>query len=342
MNRALVIAVVGAIVLAAAVLLNFYMGRDDASKTASSPQGQSTIVPAPSGAPRGAGAPAIAPRSNEPSFDIVRVNPEGNAVIAGRAPAGSEVTILDGDSVVGKVIADQRGEWVLVPSKPLAPGSRHLGLSARLTDGTVVNSGSEVVLVVPERGKTVAGTPADGASGALALRVPRGQDGLSPSTVLQSPGRARAAGDLGIEVIDYDGEGRVNLSGTARPGAELKIYVDNRASGDTRADDTGHWSFRLQELLAPGDYALRVDEMGSDGRVGRRIEVPFNRAPATGAIGDKQIVVVRPGNSLWRIARRSYGSGVQYTLIFEANKAQIRDPNLIYPGQVFTIPSKQK
>ncbi|MBC2835902.1 LysM peptidoglycan-binding domain-containing protein [Gemmobacter straminiformis] len=49
-------------------------------------------------------------------------------------------------------------------------------------------------------------------------------------------------------------------------------------------------------------------------------------------------VTVQPGFTLWRIARETMGEGVMYVQVFEANKAQIRDPNLIYPGQVFTIP----
>ena len=49
-------------------------------------------------------------------------------------------------------------------------------------------------------------------------------------------------------------------------------------------------------------------------------------------------VVVQPGESLWRIARATYGKGVRYTVIYAANRDQIRDPNLIYPGQVFVIP----
>jgi nucleoid-associated protein YgaU len=47
--------------------------------------------------------------------------------------------------------------------------------------------------------------------------------------------------------------------------------------------------------------------------------------------------VVR-GDNLWNIARAHYGEGWRHTMIFEANKDQIRNPHLIYPGQVFSIP----
>jgi nucleoid-associated protein YgaU len=49
-------------------------------------------------------------------------------------------------------------------------------------------------------------------------------------------------------------------------------------------------------------------------------------------------IVIQPGNSLWRISRVIYGRGVEYTVIYDANKDQIRNPNLIYPGQIFATP----
>ena len=50
-------------------------------------------------------------------------------------------------------------------------------------------------------------------------------------------------------------------------------------------------------------------------------------------------VTVQPGSTLWAIARKSYGEGILYVRVFEANKRLIRDPDLIYPGQVFTVPT---
>ncbi|MDP6058008.1 MAG: LysM peptidoglycan-binding domain-containing protein, partial [Pirellulaceae bacterium] len=73
------------------------------------------------------------------------------------------------------------------------------------------------------------------------------------------------------------------------------------------------------------------------GKVVARVELPFSR---TGPIAEAETsVIVQPGNSLWRIARRILGQGTAYTTIYEANSDQIRDPDLIYAGQVFTVPA---
>ena len=69
-----------------------------------------------------------------------------------------------------------------------------------------------------------------------------------------------------------------------------------------------------------------------------RLETPFSLADLSDAAVGEGLVVVQPGNSLWRIARRVYGQGVRHTLIFDANQDQIRDPDLIYPGQIFVVP----
>ena len=51
-----------------------------------------------------------------------------------------------------------------------------------------------------------------------------------------------------------------------------------------------------------------------------------------------RVKTVQPGSTLWAIAKESYGEGIEYFKVFEANKERIRDPDLIYPGQVFEIP----
>nr|DAK87879.1 MAG TPA: tail assembly protein [Caudoviricetes sp.] len=52
-----------------------------------------------------------------------------------------------------------------------------------------------------------------------------------------------------------------------------------------------------------------------------------------------QNYTVKRGDCLWNIAKRFYGNGAKYTTIYNANRSKIRNPNLIYPGQVLWIPS---
>ncbi len=328
LDKPVVLALLGALVLAIAFGLNWVVDW----------RGDDSPAPVQQMADKPLQAPPLARQPAAPSFDVVRVNPSGDTVIAGRAEPGADVTVLDGETVVGRVQADKRGEWVLVPEKPLPPGSRNLSLIAKLPDGTEQRSDSDVVLVVPENG--------EGATGVLALRVP-GSNGQAPSRVLQSPfaggdagrGDGRGTRGLTIDVIDYDEKGRATVSGNAPAGAKLNIYLDDTLSGSTAADAKTEWRLALPQLLTPGDHKLRVDRLDDAGKVIDRAEYAFNRAPPVEGMTAGVAVIVQPGNSLWRLARRTYGEGTRYALIFEANKSQIRDPDLIYPGQVFALPA---
>lgn len=345
MKRPVVIAVIGLLVLVAAIALNSLLDSEPQVRTLSRPDKVAVPGPAPSAAALPASPRATPKPAPAPSFDIVRINPEGNAVIAGRAAPGAEVTVNDDDRVVGKVIADQRGEWVLIPSKPLPPGSRRLSLSARLPGQEPVISLSDVILVVPEKGLDIAGRPQAGPSAILAVKVPGAGGGPvagapSSSTVLQLPGPGikDAKGGLSVDTLDYDQSGQITIAGKSVPGAGLRVYLDDKLAGSTVGGANRLWQFTPNKPVAPGRHKLRIDQVKKGGKVVARVELPFVRAANLADLKPGQSVVIQPGNNLWRLARRTYGRGIQYTLIFEANRDQIRDPDLIYPGQVFSLP----
>jgi nucleoid-associated protein YgaU len=288
-----------------------------------------------------------------PTFDIVRIAPGGQAVIAGRAPPDAEVEIKSGDRVIDRVRADRRGEWVAVPLGPLPPGDQELSLVARAEE-LAAESDEVLVVAVPEppppqpapraSGEPPPPQPPEVAAGqspgaALAMALPR--DGRGQGRILQAPGRLSSDGTLALMVLDYDETGRIRLRGEAPPGAPLKIYVDNAPVGAAVVEPSGQWSTVLEPSLAPGDYTLRLDQLDPAGKPTARLETPFTRASQPPVDGDVEVdfVIVQPGNSLWRIARRLLGQGVHYVHIYGANQGQIRDPDLIYPGQVFEIPS---
>ncbi len=297
-----------------------------------------SAAPAPAAAPEPAAQPEPARTVEAPSFDIVRINPHGSAVIAGRAKPNSMVTVYDSGKEIGTVIADSRGEWVLLPEAPFEPGSRELTLSAKDEGGAMTSAGQSVVLVVPEPTEEGAG---EAQPSAVAVLVPKAGGG---GTVLQSPTLEGAEGvtheGLSLDIIDYDENGQIVVGGRAPAGASIQVYIDNELVGGVIADADGRWQVKPENPVAAGLHTLRVDQVvPPDAHVVARVETPFSRAAfAEAAPGS---IVVQPGNSLWRIARRTYGQGIRYTLIFEANKDQIRDPDLIYPGQVFVLPNQQ-
>ncbi|WP_247892610.1 LysM peptidoglycan-binding domain-containing protein [Azospirillum sp. Sh1] len=287
-----------------------------------------------------------------PSFDVVRIAPDGATVMAGRAAPGSEVTVTDGGNRVASAKADQRGEWVMLPDKPLSPGTRELNLTeTRPGAETAVPADKVVVVMVPEpAAKPAPESSASATSPAapVAVAVPRdGLAGASPamggSSVLQAPpvpenGAPPPPGGVSVETMDYDPAGRVALGGRAAPNSAVQLYLDNILVGSAHTDPKGNWRLTPEKLIDPGVYTLRADQVTQGGKVVARAELPVQVSAMPAASTDGRNIVVQPGNSLWRLARRTYGDGMLYTTIYTANREQIRNPDLIYPGQIFALP----
>ncbi|WP_430437202.1 LysM peptidoglycan-binding domain-containing protein [Oceanibaculum nanhaiense] len=396
LRRPFIIGVIGVIVVLAALALNFLLTAEDAPQQAApaappaapAQQRETPATSAPATVSQTPPAvPEQTPAPRAPSFDVVRVNPKGDAVIAGRAAPNAKVTVRDGDTVIGEIQADQRGEWVLLPKEPLPPGNRQLTLEAELPDGSRLQSKDVVVLAVPEPQKDIAGQPSAAPQTPLAMVVPR--EGTGPSRVLQapavpkqqqpqqqSPAQAQpvapepadpklatssptepkpepATGPsvvslpetgrktdmpVSVDIVDYDAKGAVIFSGRTEPDGQVRVYLDDKLLGDAKADDKGNWRFQPGQEVAAGTYRLRVDRLAPDGKVVARVELPFARSEPLSGLLEGRVVVIQPGNNLWRIARRTYGDGMAFTQIYGANRDQIRDPDLIYPGQVFVLP----
>ncbi|MEK9753574.1 MAG: LysM peptidoglycan-binding domain-containing protein, partial [Rhodospirillaceae bacterium] len=216
---------------------------------------------------------------------------------------------------------------------------RQLSLTQRIGGGEAAQSEDVVVVVVPEPTKDIAGRPSSSPSQALALKFPRKGDG--PSTVLQKPTPADSAQAFAVDTIDYDDAGQLYISGRGQPNHIVQLYLDNKFIGRSPVDANNGWRIKPESPVAPGLYQLRADHADPQGRVTARLSMPFARAEPLSreTMTPEPFVIVQPGNSLWRLAKRTYGSGFSYTVIYEANKDQIKNPDLIYPGQVFAIPT---
>lgn len=165
-----------------------------------------------------------------------------------------------------------------------------------------------------------------------------GPDGLSVISAGLPPS---VGASLAIDAISYDAQGDVSLTGTGLRDSQLRIYLDGAPVQLAEVGPGGIWTSPLPNVES-GVYTLRVDAVSPDGAVTARVETPFQRTAPDVAVASRRdginAITVQPGFTLWAISEGHFGDGVQYVQIFENNRSQIRDPDLIFPGQVFDLP----
>jgi hypothetical protein len=291
-----------------------------------------------------------------PAFDIARVEPTGDTVIAGRASPGANVELLRNGQVHDRVVADASGQFAMVPPK-LPAGHSELVLRARPADGAAVTSRQTVVVAVNPNLKD---------QPVVALMTPD-----KPSVVLSKPSEPGVSGgSVVVESVEAEAGGqKLFVSGRSTPGALVRLYLNDGYHATATADGSGRVAFTAavandDSTSLGGDLRVRLDDVDrASGAIKSRAEVPFavppqqkvastRAAPADvpgeavaaanegGSLRSQkgQMMTVSRGDSLWRISRLAYGDGARYTVIYDANHKQIRNPNRIYPGQVFVIP----
>ncbi|WP_434287282.1 LysM peptidoglycan-binding domain-containing protein [Celeribacter sp. SCSIO 80788] len=409
---------VGAAVLVAAIGAVLYLGRPMEEEALPQPV---AAVPEPATGDNGKIESAEAvptPAQILPSFDLVRIPPDGLATVAGQAEPGTEVHILVDGAEVAKAETNDRGEFVALFALEASGAAREMqlvsgtGASALASAESVIvapanlakpagTETSEVVLaegeIAPPEAEEATGATdgpalsggaplaASGTGSAIAQQVLEGaatggdsvESSASPTVLMADDDGVRvlqqdgtAPGTLHIDAVSYDPEGRVFVSGRAAPGAALRFYIDQGFVTRTEAGADGQWRTELQDVAA-GRYSLRADQVDEWGKVVSRAEIPFHREevallaqiaeepteaePSGSATGTSEnaaetgiatpasriaSVTVQPGNTLWGIASKRYGDGFLYVRVFDANRDQIRNPDLIYPGQIFQLPEE--
>ena len=199
----------------------------------------------------------------------------------------------------------------------------------------------------PEAGAETAVAASDAPTPAVSQTVLMADEGgvrvlQAPTPDAQSPD---VMSSVALDAITYSDAGEVQLSGRAKGTGFVRIYLDNKPITTSRVAADGNWSSELPDV-GTGVYTLRVDEVSSEGAVVSRVETPFKREDQAVLLAQDdavtaepvRAVTVQPGSTLWAISREVYGEGVMYVRVFEANRDRIRDPDLIYPGQVFALP----
>lgn len=328
-----------------------------------------------------------------PAFDLVRVERDGAALVAGKAAPQAMLSLRVTGNEIALVPADGQGNFVAMFNLAPSNAPRVLSLVMRMQDGTEVPAEGSVVIaptVAPAAVAAVGDGAAEGASeGTATASEEAAPVAEAPAALLVTDEGAKVlqtadelpaelVANVTIDTITYTPEGAVQLAGRGTAERVVRLYLDNtQVGGDVSISAAGDWAVTLPDVQ-PGIYTLRADQIDAEGKVTSRFETPFKRetvealAAAAGAAADEAAtfaaaaegtggeaaatseadgaateaavdaapltVTVQPGFTLWKIATDTLGEGIRYVQVFEANRDQIRDPDLIYPGQVFTIP----
>jgi nucleoid-associated protein YgaU len=230
---------------------------------------------------------AVSPSSPEtdesvPVFDIARIERTGDAVIAGRAAPGAIVELLRNGERHDRAVADQSGQFVMVPPR-LPPGDYELTLRSRQPDGKRATSKQSVVVALAE-----------------------------------------------VE----------SSSGTVRSRAEVPFNVPETMGTNRSVLDQAVGSSRAHQPSPPSSQIAKRQDIAVSQLPHATAALPDGGSPSIVAVPKIATTVVSRGDSLWRISHVTYGAGMRYAIVYKANRDQIRNPNRIYPGQIFVLPTK--
>lgn len=301
-----------------------------------------------------------------PTFDELRREPDGTTIIAGRAEPLSDVQILVDGQQIGSATADSTGGFAAIADLPATGDAQVVSLTAKSGED-VTASLDEIILapsavptptptaVEPDVAEAVQ-TDTESAETAVTSSIESAEANTQAEpprvAVLKSDAEGVSllspaiTSEVALDTIGYSELGEVQLTGRAQPdSARVRVYLNNQSVISLPVGSDGRWKGDLPDV-DEGVYTLRVDEVSPAGTVSSRVETPFKRESpqvlaqaSANEDGPIKSITVQTGATLWAIARDRYGDGTLYVRVVEANEDAIRNPDLIYPGQVFDLPN---
>ena len=284
-------------------------------------------------------------KKEETKVDIVRVDESGNTVIAGNAEPSTTVEAKIGEKIIGKTEVDEDGEFVITGQvfssndpqelKIVTKSDKQIDISKKVSkendEDWVYKTKSFLILPGIVKNKDNLNFNDQKLEDVTIIELEK------EDFIIKQEHKPINVEKLTLDRIKYSENGTAILFGRARTDMHILVYLNNNFQTKTTPGFDGGWTIDLG-FIKPGIYKLRIDETTNDGEVKFRIETPFKQE--TKDLLDKMFtkaITVQPGNSLWRIARRIYGRGIMYIDIYNKNSHLIKDPDLIYPGQIFSL-----
>lgn len=266
-----------------------------------------------------AAKPAQVKQVDVPTFDIVRIKPDGMIVVAGRWKPNTNLSVLINNKIVATERTNQDGEFAYASGKGLKAGNYTISLMGLEPE---TKSADKVFLYISEAGY----------ENSISLLMTN--DG---SRILQSPTLIKD-GDLIVSKIDYLDTGRIVITGDALPRLRVSLSMNDKHLGFARVSDYRHFGLGADvgELVPGEKYDITLRLHDGDGETIATVHHSFIMPQMTD--DNDTFYTVRRGDCLWIIARNFLRRGVLFSIIAERNN--IKNPNLIFPKQILQIPTK--
>jgi hypothetical protein len=299
----------------------------------------------------------------EIGINLARVRQDGTTVIAGQAIANSTVNLLRDGKIIGTTIANEAGEWVIVPDIQLEEGSHLLSVEIITPEGERIispmavvidmpnppdnssstNDGTPLVALVPytdeaDQATRVLQAPDENALSAMSASASDQKNNATTATTSTLASASPATPSVRIRIIQALSRDQLAVSGNSGGGSAVTVQV-NSTTAVADLDDTGMFYAAVNINPEVEVFNLRVELKDENGNVLARASLKLSQAQIEQTQGNNSLVVVHRGDALWRIAYRTYGEGIRYVDIYRKNQKQIDDPDLIYPDQIFVIPN---
>lgn len=323
--------------------------KDDVSGSADAPA--ATADPA-----GGVANDDVVPEAGDPAIaiDLAQVRPDGNAVFAGKATPYAEVTVFEGDVILGRTKADENGEWVIIPEAALGAGEHLVSVGAVSEDGT--SSVADVTLAI-QVGETNEERP-------LVALLPQSETDIpellqspddAPATAVDLAKSDTAPAKVGADSSDLDASpvpavaprslswkagGELVVAGVSRGGLRVDAVADGKPFGAGVTGADGSWQLAGQVDMTKSSRTMLFTLRTADDVAIATYELPVATRDLSQGLDGSRMVVVQRGDALWRIAYSSYGEGIRYVDIVRRNASAIDNPDLIFPNQIFTLPQK--
>ncbi len=287
-------------------LAGVFAGTDDGAPRTEAPAAapqpaQTPVQPATPSAPTTTGDAA-----QLPTFDVLRVEPDGSAVIAGKAQPGSQLEIVNKGEVIAKTPVEGSGDFAAVLDNPRPPGDHELVLRATGKDGKVSESSEVATVSVPAQKNgdllamvTTPGkasrvlTMPEAAPPALQAQVtPPAADGTqTPANAAQSGNAAPETASVRVTAVEFDGS-KIYIAGSAPAGTTIRALVDDTRVGESKAEASGSFVVEGDIQLSVGSHIITAEALDASGKVTVRVRVPFSR-PET----DQATVAMQPSGA---------------------------------------------